>query len=350
MDLIRIGQYIAGKRKALGLTQKQLAEKLGVSDKSVSKWERGVCLPDVSLYTELCAALGIGINEFLSGDDIAENDLPRRAEENILQTAADGKRRQKRLKCMVAALLIVSAAALSIIGAYLIRTNRPENVIRPVEKESTEMQTLKLIAGLDGAYMYRYTASDDFLSLRIYLTEYHFGKQVRKENWELSYRDIGSPKEGTILIVPDFENFQVKLILADGGSKLSTSFPILEGEENRKYFARAGASIEDETPITFEAEQPLLALMYSENDLQLRAVQEFAAGSASPVNDYAYYISLEFCKAEQKKNPSGQTLRRIFCYAKIIFPKNSGRWKSGAAVSTAFHARKCGCTVLSPHL
>ena len=72
MDLIRIGQYIAGKRKALGLTQKQLAEKLGVSDKSVSKWERGVCLPDVSLYTELCAALGIGINEFLSGDDIAE--------------------------------------------------------------------------------------------------------------------------------------------------------------------------------------------------------------------------------------------------------------------------------------
>ena len=152
-------------------------------------------------------------------------------------------------------------------GAYLIRTNRPENVIRPVEKESTEMQTLKLLAGLDGAYMYRYTASDDFLSLRIYLTEYHFGKQVSKENWELSYRDIGSPKEGTILIVPDFENFQVKLILADGGSKLSTSFPILEGEENRKYFARAGVSIEDETPITFEAEQPLLALMYSENDL-----------------------------------------------------------------------------------
>ena len=299
MDLIRIGQYIAGKRKALGLTQKQLAEKLGVSDKSVSKWERGVCLPDVSLYTELCAALGIGINEFLSGDDIAENDLPRRAEENILQTAADGKRRQKRLKCMVAALLIVSAAALSIIGAYLIRTIRPENVIRPVEKESTEMQTLKLLAGLDGAYMYRYTASDDFLSLRIYLTEYHFGKQVRKENWELGYRDIGSPKEGTILIVPDFENFQVKLILADGGSKLSTSFPILEGEENRKYFARAGVSIEDETPITFEAEQPLLALIYSENDLQVRAVQEFAAGSASPVNDYAYYISLEFCKAEQ---------------------------------------------------
>ena len=46
MDLIKIGKYIAGKRKSLGMTQKQLAEKLGMSDKSVSKWERGVCLPE----------------------------------------------------------------------------------------------------------------------------------------------------------------------------------------------------------------------------------------------------------------------------------------------------------------
>ena len=50
MDLIKIGKYIAEKRKALGLTQKQLAEKLNMSDKSVSKWERGICLPDVSIY------------------------------------------------------------------------------------------------------------------------------------------------------------------------------------------------------------------------------------------------------------------------------------------------------------
>ena len=49
MDLVKIGKYIAGKRKALGMTQKQLAEKLNMSDKSVSKWERGICLPDVSV-------------------------------------------------------------------------------------------------------------------------------------------------------------------------------------------------------------------------------------------------------------------------------------------------------------
>ena len=64
MDLVKIGKYIAGKRKNLGLTQKQLAEKIGMSDKSVSKWERGICLPDVSLYFDLCSLLGISINEF----------------------------------------------------------------------------------------------------------------------------------------------------------------------------------------------------------------------------------------------------------------------------------------------
>jgi transcriptional regulator with XRE-family HTH domain len=75
MDLIKIGKYIAGKRKALGMTQKQLAEKLGMSDKSVSKWERGVCLPDVSVYKELCSILGISFNEFLAGEDIAQEKV-----------------------------------------------------------------------------------------------------------------------------------------------------------------------------------------------------------------------------------------------------------------------------------
>lgn len=75
MNLVKIGRYIAEKRKSLGLTQRQLAEKLGKSDKSVSKWERGICLPDVSLYLELCEILGISINEFLAGEDIETDNI-----------------------------------------------------------------------------------------------------------------------------------------------------------------------------------------------------------------------------------------------------------------------------------
>ena len=75
MDLRKIGQYIASKRKEQGLTQVELAEKLGMSNKSVSKWERGVCLPDVSIYTELCDILGISLNEFIAGEDLAEDRM-----------------------------------------------------------------------------------------------------------------------------------------------------------------------------------------------------------------------------------------------------------------------------------
>ena len=65
MDIAKIGRYIAEKRKRARLTQRQLADKLGKSDKSVSKWERGICLPDVSVYMELCEILEISVNEFL---------------------------------------------------------------------------------------------------------------------------------------------------------------------------------------------------------------------------------------------------------------------------------------------
>ena len=66
------------------MTQKQLAEKLGMSDKSVSKWERGVCLPDVSVYKELCSILGISLNEFLAGEDIADKSCILAARQLIL--------------------------------------------------------------------------------------------------------------------------------------------------------------------------------------------------------------------------------------------------------------------------
>ena len=107
MDLVKIGKYIAEKRKALGLTQRQVAEKLGMSDKSVSKWERGICLPDVSVYSPLCEILGISLNEFLAGEDIGHDDLQQKSENNLLQVTTDGKRRQKTLRRIIGSLIAV---------------------------------------------------------------------------------------------------------------------------------------------------------------------------------------------------------------------------------------------------
>ena len=90
MELVKIGKYIAGKRKALGLTQAQVAEKLGMSDKSVSKWERGICLPDVSVYMELCEILGISLNEFIAGEDLPQENIIKQSEKNLIRVTEDG--------------------------------------------------------------------------------------------------------------------------------------------------------------------------------------------------------------------------------------------------------------------
>ena len=70
MNYDKIGKFIQEKRKEKNLTQKELAKKLGVSDKAISKWERGICCPDISLLKDLSSILDISINELLSGEDI----------------------------------------------------------------------------------------------------------------------------------------------------------------------------------------------------------------------------------------------------------------------------------------
>ena len=129
MDLIKIGKYIAGKRKSLGMTQKQLAEKLGMSDKSVSKWERGVCLPDVSVYKELCSILGISLNEFLAGEDIAQENMIQKSETNIIEVIRDNINKQKCLKGMKCILVFIFICVVSVIGYTIYRLKKTQNYI-----------------------------------------------------------------------------------------------------------------------------------------------------------------------------------------------------------------------------
>ncbi len=83
MNQEKIGRLIAECRKEKKITQVELANKLGVTDKSVSKWETGKCLPDVSLYKELCNILGITLNEFFIGEKIKEEKFKEQADKNL---------------------------------------------------------------------------------------------------------------------------------------------------------------------------------------------------------------------------------------------------------------------------
>ena len=83
MNQEKIGKFIAKLRKEKKLTQEQLAEKLGVTAKSVSRWENGVCLPDVSLFKDLCNILGITLNDFFAGEKIKEEKIKEQADNNL---------------------------------------------------------------------------------------------------------------------------------------------------------------------------------------------------------------------------------------------------------------------------
>ena len=74
MDQITTGKFIAEERKRKGYTQKQLAEILGISDKTISKWERGNGFPEVSLLLPLCEELDVTVNELLTGERVSEED------------------------------------------------------------------------------------------------------------------------------------------------------------------------------------------------------------------------------------------------------------------------------------
>lgn len=115
MDTIKIGKFIAELRKEKGLTQKELGEYLDVSDKTVSKWERGINLPDPSLYFPLCDKLEININELFAGEKIEEGKMIEKSEENIVNIMNEQSKKQKRLEFIGKTIKIVALCLVPLI-------------------------------------------------------------------------------------------------------------------------------------------------------------------------------------------------------------------------------------------
>lgn len=298
MDLIKIGKYIAEKRKALGLTQKQLAEQLGMSDKSVSKWERGICLPDVSVYMELCGILGISMNEFLAGEDISEENIVKIAEDNLIQVAKDSKAKQKNLKVIIAVMLLITVLTVSVLGSMIFRRlSQPRNYMMPVDRNSTEMKTAEILSGVDGAYLFRYSTKDKYRKLTIYVSEYQSGKMVSKEEiFGITYDEMETSPEGIIALIPDFDNFEIRTVLTDSDSKCTAYVPILENVPEREYYGRSATQIEELTPVQYDTEQGVVAFIYGKDGISGFAIDDVTNEEYISDNDYIYYFSVEFSK------------------------------------------------------
>ena len=118
MDQIKIGKFIAECRKKANLTQMQLAEKLGITDKAISKWERGLAMPDTSIMLELCDILCIGVNELLNGEKIDVENTYQKNEQLLLEMAKELEKKSKTI--WNAMWVIMTVSIIGLIGGLAI--------------------------------------------------------------------------------------------------------------------------------------------------------------------------------------------------------------------------------------
>ena len=127
MNQIKIGKFIADCRRQVHLTQMQLAEKLGITDKAVSKWERGIAMPDTSIMLELCDILHISVNELLCGEKISMENNNQKNEELLLDMAKELEKKNKTIWSSMWTIMIISIIVL-IAGIFIAAFLIPEGV------------------------------------------------------------------------------------------------------------------------------------------------------------------------------------------------------------------------------
>ena len=121
MDQIKIGKFIAKCRKKENLTQMQLAEKLNITDRAVSKWETGKAMPDSSIMLELCDILKISVNDLLCGEVVTMDNYNREMEKNLIEMVKRKEQSDKRLlhtECLIAAVCVVFMLALTALASF----------------------------------------------------------------------------------------------------------------------------------------------------------------------------------------------------------------------------------------
>lgn len=122
MDQIKIGKFIADCRKQKNMTQMQLAEKMNVTDRAVSKWENGRSMPDSSIMLELCDVLGISVNDLLHGEVIQMEEYNKKTEDLLLESVKQKEEADKKmllLEWVIGSLSVIILLGFNLIAAYV---------------------------------------------------------------------------------------------------------------------------------------------------------------------------------------------------------------------------------------
>ncbi len=129
MDQVKIGRFIAEKRKEQGLTQAQLAEALGITDRAVSKWETGRSLPDASIMLELCGLLKITVNDLLNGEVVTVEKYNAAMEKSLLEMVRQKEEKDRQLlktEIVLGVVSILFLLAMITVGAFFMKLGQPK--------------------------------------------------------------------------------------------------------------------------------------------------------------------------------------------------------------------------------
>lgn len=216
MDQKKIGKYIAEKRKSKNLTQIQLGEMLNVGNKAVSKWERGVSLPDVSKYQELCDILEISLNEFFAGEDLEDINIIQRSEENIIGVASLGKNKNRKLFKTVIFLFI----CVGILAAALIWFISKEHLLMGdyiISYAQDDPKAAALVAEYGNATLFNYSLDSRYKHMNVEIKEYRYGK-ITDTNTKKMELPEHKGKKSIFGITPELTEGKFKFTFSfDGG-------------------------------------------------------------------------------------------------------------------------------------
>jgi len=185
MNQDKIGKFILELRKEKNMTQQELADKIGVTDRAISKWENGRGLPDLSLMKPLCDELGISINEFISGEKIDKKEYQDKFEENVLNTINYSQKQIKKVRNKYAIIMGIIILILTSYGTlFCIDINRMKNnepvffstwgfdYFPPVDlDEEMIINSIENYIVANGDEHKRHDNSKTFASMRIFLID-----------------------------------------------------------------------------------------------------------------------------------------------------------------------------------
>ena len=295
MDTVKIGKYIAQKRKNLGLTQREIAEQLGMSDKSVSKWERGVCLPDVSVYMELCRIIGISLNEFIAGEDIEQVELQEKSEQNILDVTKDGNYKKRRLKAIIAVLVCICVAVTSLSGYLLWKRFHVEtNYIEPFDENSAEMRILKLVDA--GPFvLYKFSTDKNISQATVMITCYEKGEKKYKHD-VMTYgfksdnvSDRANIVDSVLKVSSENDSNEKNDWISVTVDEGKATFELIEDDVELTGYMCAWAGEKEHVDIVKGEEIEFLRISYG-----MDHVEAIMPGASIGNNEYMYSLSVRF--------------------------------------------------------